>query len=200
MYKVFVNEKKLSLTETAQTDVKHIRFDGSNSLEMAIDLLEHTASPEVNIYGEDLNEIWQQFTNLFTEIEASGGIVFNKNNQILFIHRLGKWDLPKGKLEKGESISENALREVEEETGLQDLILDQPVSETYHVYVERNGTKVLKKTNWFRMFYEGDQTPTPQIEEGIKKVSWKSEAEIQEKVLPKTFENIKLILEEVKKL
>lgn len=200
MYKVFVNEKKLSLTETPESDTKQIKFDGVHSMEMAIDFLENTGLQAINIYGQNLDEIWKQFQGLFKEIEASGGIVYNKNNEILFIHRLGKWDLPKGKLEKNESIEDNALREVEEETGLENLILDQFISETYHIYLERDGKKILKKTNWFKMFYHGTKEPVPQTEEGIKKAIWMNEKEIQQQVLPKTFENIKLILAEVKKL
>lgn len=200
MYKVFVNEKKLSLTQTPELNVKHIKFDGSHSLEMATEFLENTALKTVNIYGENLDEIWLHFKKLFREIEASGGIVYNPKNEILFIHRLGRWDLPKGKLEKGESIAENAIREVEEETGLTGLILDQFINQTYHVYTERNGEKILKKTNWFKMFYNGNETPMPQIEEGINEVSWKNTAQISQDVLPKTFQNIKLILQEVEKL
>lgn len=200
MYKVFVNEKKLSLTQTPELNVKHIKFDGSHSLEMATEFLENTALKTVNIYGENLDEIWLHFKKLFREIEASGGIVYNPKNEILFIHRLGRWDLPKGKLEKGESIAENAIREVEEETGLTGLILDQFINQTYHVYTERNGEKILKKTNWFKMFYNGNETPMPQIEEGINEVSWKNTAQINQDVLPKTFQNIKLILQEVEKL
>jgi hypothetical protein len=200
MYKVFVNEKKLSLTQLPEINVKHIEFDGSHSLEMAVDFLENTALEAVNIYGENLEEIWKSFKSLFHEIEASGGMVYDAENQILFIHRLGKWDLPKGKLEKDESIEENALREVEEETGLKGLCIDQFISQTYHIYTERNGKKILKKTNWFKMFYKGNETPIPQIEEGIKAVSWKDKIAIKKDVLPRTFKNIILILEDVQKL
>jgi ADP-ribose pyrophosphatase YjhB (NUDIX family) len=200
MYKVFVNEKKLSITQLPELNVKHIKFDGNHSLEMGVDFLENTSIEAINIYGEKVDDIWEHFKKLFREIEASGGIVYNQKNEILFIHRLGKWDLPKGKLEKGESIEENAIREVEEETSLKNLILDKFINETYHVYTERNGEKILKKTNWFKMFYNGNKKPIPQIEEGIKEVSWKSKTAIKNDVLPKTFQNIKLILEEVEKL
>lgn len=200
MYKVFVNEKKLSLTQNADHTIKNIKFDGTPSLEMALDFLENTATKAINIYGENLQDIWASFTSLFKIIEASGGIVYNKKNDILFIHRLGKWDLPKGKLEKGESLAENAVREVSEETGLSDVILDQFINQTFHVYTERNGEKILKRTNWFRMYYHGAQQPVPQKEEGINKVSWKTEAEIKTEVLPKTFQNIALILNEVAQL
>ncbi|SFH77258.1 NUDIX hydrolase [Halpernia frigidisoli] len=199
MYKVFVNEKKLSLTQLPELDVKHIKFDGAHSLEMAVDFLENTASDAINIYGENLGEIWNSFKSLFKQIEASGGVVYNQKKEILFIHRLGKWDLPKGKLEKGETIEENAVREVEEETGLKHLILGHFINETYHIYTERDGKKILKKTNWFKMLYEGNETPIPQIEEGIKEVSWKNNDMIKNDVLPKTFQNIKLILEEAAK-
>lgn len=200
MYKVFVNEKKLNLSKSPENGMKQVQFDGVHSIEMAIDFLENTSLNAINVYAENLDVLWKTFRNLFVEIEASGGIVYNTKNEILFIHRLGKWDLPKGKLEKGETIEENAIREVEEETGLENLILDRFISETFHIYVERDGQKILKKTNWFKMFYEGHKTPVPQTEEGIKKVSWMNEQEMTEQVLPKTFENIKLILEKVNNL
>jgi ADP-ribose pyrophosphatase YjhB (NUDIX family) len=109
---------------------------------------------------------------------------------------MGKWDLPKGKIEKGESLEQAALREVEEETGLKELILEKFINNTFHIYTERNGEKILKTTYWFKMTYVGNEKPTPQIEEGISEVSWKNETAINKEVLPKTFKNIQLILNE----
>ena len=199
MYKVFINEKKLSITNSLTNAEKNIRFEGLTSLEIAVDLLENTSTPEINIYGENPTEIWEEFSTMFKKIEAAGGIVKNNEEKILFIYRLGRWDLPKGKLEPNEKLDEAALREVEEETGLQELVLEKFVNTTFHIYKEkRDGkeVKILKGTHWFKMQYIGNEIPKPQIEEGITKVEWINAEEIREKVFPNTFNNIKLILKE----
>ncbi|MGA9211591.1 NUDIX hydrolase, partial [Kaistella sp.] len=194
MYKVFVNEKKLSISKYPEEVEKKLRYEGFSTLEIAIDLLENTSCPELNIYGNDLEDIWEDFTNMFKVIEAAGGVVSNQKEEILFIRRLNKWDLAKGKIEKGESLEQAALREIEEETGLKELILEDYINTTFHIYTERNGEKILKTTYWFRISYAGNSKPIPQIEEGISEVSWKNEKQIIAEVFPMTFENIKLIL------
>ena len=196
MYKVFVNEKKLSIANEPISAEKQLHYDGKSTLEMAIDLLENTSCSNICIYGENVHEIWDTFKGLYRIIEAAGGIVHNKEGKILFIYRLSKWDLPKGKIEKGESLEEAAVREVEEETAINNVVLDRFITSTYHIYTERNGEKILKTTHWFLMHYYGDKAPIPQIEEGIKEVSWKNSEEIKATVFPNTFQNIKLILKE----
>ena len=194
MYKVFVNEKKLTLSKYPEDIEKNLRFEGFATLEIAVDLLENTSCPEMNVYGENIEEIWEDFTHMFKVIEAAGGLVKNKNNELLFIRRMGKWDLPKGKIEKGESLEQAALREVEEETGLKELILEEFLNNTFHIYTERNGEKILKTTYWFKMTYVGNSQPIPQKEEGISEVSFKNEEMIKNEVIRMTFENIRLIL------
>lgn len=194
MYKVFVNEKKLTLSKYPEDMEKKLRFEGFATLEIAVDLLENTSCPELNVYGESLEEVWEDFTHMFKVIEAAGGVVSNKDGEILFIHRIGRWDLPKGKIEKGESLEQAALREIEEETGLKELILEEFLNNTFHIYTERNGEKILKTTYWFKMNYVGNDMPIPQTEEGITAVSWKNRDAIMNEVFPKTFNNIKLIL------
>lgn len=196
MYKVFVNEKKLTLSKYPEDLDKKLRFEGFATLEIAVDLLQNTSCPEINVYGEEIEEIWEDFTHMFRVIEAAGGIVKNQKDEILFIRRLGKWDLPKGKIEKGESLEQAALREVEEETSLKELILEEFLNSTFHIYTERNGDKVLKITYWFNMKYVGTEAPVPQVEEGISEVSWKNQEAISAEVLPQTFRNINLILNE----
>jgi len=122
---------------------------------------------------------------------AGGGLVYNDKKQILFIYRNGKWDLPKGKIEKGEDIKTCAIREVEEETGVKDLTIKKFITKTYHVF-RRNGKLKLKETYWYEMHttYEGDLIP--QENEGIKKVKWKSFQKTQ-KALEKSYANIKLL-------
>lgn len=196
MYKVFVNEKKLLLSKQSENLEKTLGYENVTSLEIALDLLENTSVKELNIFGENIDEIWSQFQGLFRIIEAAGGIVNNPQGDILFIKRLGKWDLPKGKMEKGESREESAVREIEEETGLANVELVRFINTTYHIYVERNGDKILKCTHWFEMNFNGEDTSKPQIEEGITEVAWKNTAQIEEEVFPSTFKNIKLIIKE----
>ncbi|MDO4763816.1 MAG: NUDIX domain-containing protein [Flavobacteriaceae bacterium] len=199
MYKVFINEKKLSINNVSTRAEKNIIYDGFNSIEIALDLLENTSCKEVNILGEKPDEIWEDFQDSFTNVEAAGGIVENKNGDFLFIFRLGKWDLPKGKLESNESIENTAVREVEEETGIQNLELKNFVDTTYHIYKDKkNNAPMLKITYWYLMKYNGNETPKPQTEEGITKAEWKNKENISSEVLPNTFRNIQLILEKAK--
>lgn len=194
MYKVFVNEKKLTISNSPIEEAKNLHFENLTTFEMAIDLLENTSCQEVNIYDNNIEKIWVDFKKNFKIIEAAGGIVKNNEGNILFIHRLGKWDLPKGKIENGESLEQAAVREVEEETSLKDLIIKGFVNTTYHIYKERGGNKVLKMTHWFIMDYTGNQQPIPQTEEGIIDATWKNKEQILNEVLPTTFRNIDLIL------
>ncbi|PWN63885.1 NUDIX hydrolase [Chryseobacterium viscerum] len=196
MYKVFINEKKLLISKHPEELEKKLGYENYTTLEIALDLLENTSVQELNVYGENLDEIWQEFQKLFRIIEAAGGLVNNPEGKILFIKRLGKWDLPKGKMEKGESREESAVREIEEETGLKDVELLKFINTTYHIYIERNGEKILKCTHWFEMNFDGEDTSTPQIEEGITEVAWKTTSQIENEVFPSTFKNIQLIVQE----
>ncbi|MDG4652941.1 NUDIX hydrolase [Chryseobacterium arthrosphaerae] len=196
MYKVFVNEKKLLISRQPEELEKKLGYESFTTLEIALDLLENTSVNELNVYGDNIDEIWKEFQKLFRIIEAAGGLVNNSDGETLFIKRLGRWDLPKGKMEKGESREESAVREIEEETGLKNVELIAFINTTYHIYIERNGEKILKCTHWFEMNFNGEDTSTPQIEEGITEVAWKNTAQIESEVFPSTFQNIKLIVKE----
>ncbi|AZA99553.1 NUDIX domain-containing protein [Chryseobacterium joostei] len=196
MYKVFVNEKKLLISKHSEELEKNLEYESFTTLEIALDLLENTSVKELNVFGENIDEIWHEFQKLFRIIEAAGGLVNNPGGEMLFIKRLGKWDLPKGKMEKGESREESAIREIEEETGLLDVELAEFINTTYHIYIERNGDKILKCTHWFEMNFDGEDTSKPQIEEGITEVAWKNTTQIEDEVFPSTFQNIKLIVRE----
>jgi len=97
--------------------------------------------------------------------------VLNDNNEFLAIYRLGKWDLPKGMIEKNESIQEAAVREVQEECGLSSLKIKYEMQPTYHIY-ELRGKHILKCTYWFVMQYCGEELLVPQLEEDIEKAEW----------------------------
>ena len=124
--------------------------------------------------NKELN--WKNFISSYKLIEAAGGLVQNQNDEWLFIHRNGMWDLPKGKLEKGESIEECAVREVAEECGIDEPTIEKPLSPTYHTY-ELKGKRILKKTYWYLMKSSDTSELIPQTEEGITEVKWVSTAE-----------------------
>ena len=125
----------------------------------------------INNTPKIIEENWKIFCSNYIIVEAAGGIVLNNDNQILMIFRNGKWDLPKGKLETGESLQDCAIREVEEECGITGLSVIEKTLKTYHTYVLR-GKGVLKQTHWYKMKTNFDGEFSPQIEEGITKVSW----------------------------
>lgn len=121
----------------------------------------------------DLDALRKAFYKKFTLVQAAGGLAENEKGEILMIFRRGKWDLPKGKLDKGETLSDCALREVEEETGLQRIQLLSELPVTYHTYHE--GSKyILKESYWYHMKVEGPQELIPQTGEGIDEVRWVS--------------------------
>ncbi|MCX6206005.1 MAG: NUDIX domain-containing protein [Bacteroidetes bacterium] len=128
-------------------------------------------------------------------IIAGGGIVTNELGELLMIFRRGKWDLPKGKLDKGESIEECAIREVEEETGVQKLQLGQLLLVTEHEYFDKwVQADVIKETHWYRMFVAGVPKLVPQTEEDITAIEWTSLADIANR-LNESYETIRQVLD-----
>ena len=106
-------------------------------------------------------------------ILAAGGVVVNEKNEILFIYRHSKWDLPKGHVEKGESFEDCALREVKEETGINNLQINKYIGTTEHEYFDGFiGTDAIKETHWFEMRTGRDESLLPQTEEGIEWIRW----------------------------
>jgi len=144
------------------------------------------------LWNKDLEKLKKVFFKNFTPIEASGGIVQNNKKELLFIYRLNKWDLPKGKMEKGEKPGECALREVEEETGVTNLKLKKKIGETYHTY-DAFGKHFLKITHWFYMTCPAAQKLVPQTEEDITAIKWVHTRDIKEPVA-NTYPSIKDIL------
>lgn len=119
----------------------------------------------------DLEWSWHQFTSQFLLIRAAGGVVSNDLNDLLFIYRLEKWDLPKGKVEFGEPLEIAAIREVEEECSITKLELLSHLLTTYHTY-SLKGEQVLKSTDWFVIRHRGNDKPQPQAIEGITEARW----------------------------
>jgi 8-oxo-(d)GTP phosphatase len=144
--------------------------------------------------GQDFNSACKAFNGLFTRIEAAGGIVRNEKQELLFIKRLGIWDLPKGKLYKNEYPEQGALREVTEETGLINLTISKQLPSTYHIYTGRKGNEILKETFWFEMSCIENQNLVPQLEEDITEVKWFSPADLKMPV-QNTYASLQNLLE-----
>jgi len=129
------------------------------------------------------------------KIIAAGGIVTNTEGKILMIFRREKWDLPKGKLDKGETIAQCAVREVEEETGLKDILLGDFLLITEHQYQDPwLKTEVIKETHWYRMKITKEQKLIPQTEEDITDIRWVNREELNE-CLQHTYANIITVIE-----
>jgi 8-oxo-dGTP pyrophosphatase MutT (NUDIX family) len=158
-------------------------------------LLHEIIKPEFHagvVWNHDLEKLKKAFFKNFTLIEAAGGIVQNEKKEILFIYRLDKWDLPKGKMEKGETAETCAVREVEEETGVRKLKLKNKVGETYHTY-NAYGKHYLKTTHWFYMTCSSKQVFVPQTGENIAEIKWIKTKDIKEP-MKNTYASIKDIL------
>ncbi|NNM22868.1 MAG: NUDIX hydrolase [Flavobacteriaceae bacterium] len=145
----------------------------------------------VNLYHKDAEKIEKFLRKKLPYVEAAGGLVYNDKREILFIYRNEKWDLPKGHIDKKEAHEAAAIREVEEETGVKDLVVRRLIDKTYHVF-RRNGKFKLKATYWYEMYTEYKGDLKPEKSEGIKKVKWKN-FEKSQKALRKSYENIKLL-------
>ena len=139
-------------------------------------------------FHPNLDELKKAFYKKFTIVQAAGGLVLNEKKQMLMIFRRGKWDLPKGKLDDGETLEECAVREVEEETGLCNIKLVSPHLITYHTYHE--GTKfILKESHWYNMRVSGEQKLIPQTEEDIHEIKWVTAKDAQ-KLFPECFPSV----------
>jgi len=136
------------------------------------------------------DQIEEEFTRIFKDydyIEAAGGIVKRKK-KYLFIKRNGFWDIPKGKLEKKESIEEGAIREIEEECGIIGPSIQERICITYHTYRFKE-KPTIKKTYWFALEYDGQKQVNGQLDEGITKVEWLKMDELK-KVFKNTYPSI----------
>ena len=198
MYKVFVNDKPIILTSSLKKENNYPVYIFKN---IVVDEIIYKLKKEklkgVNLYSSNLKEDWKSFTKNFKVISAAGGLVLNQKKEILFIFRGKKWDLPKGRIEKGESIEETAVREVEEECGIKNLKIEKPLLTTYHIFYQKENR--IKKTYWFLMHTNFRGKLTPQLEEGITEVVFKSESETNE-ALKSTYANIKLVYNAYKEL
>ena len=186
---ILTNEKSLDENDLKSLILK--RFDRNEYID-ALERLKVGHIKHIIIQTDNIDSIMNDFKSQYQVIEAAGGIITNKDNETLMIFRRGKWDLPKGKIEPGESIETAAEREIEEETGVDNLKLIKKLKNTYHIYVEK-GKEILKITYWFHFSIEDNPNLTPQLEEDITKIKWFSKADLAIP-LSNTYESIKNLM------
>ncbi|MBI9042168.1 MAG: NUDIX domain-containing protein [Lutibacter sp.] len=192
MYKVFVNDCLIILTENnnISTKLKKINFEEASILKITEELFNNKAEG-ICLLCSNLKSCWKQFKSYFKIQKAAGGKVFNPSNDVLFIYRFNKWDLPKGKINKGENKKDCAIREVEEECGIDCLHIEKKLETTYHIF-KRNNKTILKITYWFLMKTDYKGQLIPQIEEDIEEVVFKNKEETK-RALNNSYQNIKLL-------
>ncbi len=181
MYKIYVNDTPLVLTDTEgiqnipPADDKNMvaRYPGNHRMLLNyIDMLEKTRRfDSVTLYHEHYDKLVNDFKGHYKLIEAAGGLVQNEEGKLLLIFRKGTWDLPKGKIDKGEDPPTAAIREVQEETGISNVEIISPVADTWHTYRTKKGKRILKRTYWFLM-KTADEKLIPQTEEDIEEAVW----------------------------
>jgi 8-oxo-dGTP pyrophosphatase MutT (NUDIX family) len=192
MYKVFINNHPLFLIGIHDeiNEIPGTLLLRYNS-EMMLDELLNLAHTHVNFFSriylmdENPEKLFEILQSRCTLIDAAGGLVKNEKGELLMIFRNGKWDLPKGKLEKNEKPEVAAIREVEEECGIKKLTIIKPFEPSYHTYILKEKI-VLKKTYWYEMICADKKELVPQLEEGITEVKWMNKEEV-EKALENTY-------------
>ena len=194
MIQIFYKEKPIIISDK-KSDLKNSLIIDSE-LVQSLDLLALLTKKKVNsigIFSKKVDYLMGKLKKKFPEIIAAGGKVINKKSEILFIYRNKKWDLPKGKAEKNENISQTALREVMEETGIKNLLIIRPLEKTYHIF-KRGGKNYIKSTYWFEMKSDYEGKLKPQKKEGISRVEW-IDIENLPSILPKSYANIRLLID-----
>ncbi len=202
--KIFFGEKPLFLCDAVdETILPYIQHDGalfidelnSRTVKTMIQEMQQDHVKAGVFYHTDLVGLKKLFWKKFTVILAGGGVVENEYEEILLIFRRGKWDLPKGKINPGESIEACALREVEEETGLQQAVLSQLLLITFHTYHE-GARFILKESHWFKMNSVGVQSLQPQVSEEIYDLRWIRKKEL-EHFIPLVYPSVADVIKQI---
>lgn len=177
MYTIFINDKPFVITDTrpegeAFAQCKQYTYQ-PKELKKRIKECEGLSAKGIILLTDDVESAFNDVYTYFVPIKAAGGVVYNQQGQMLLIKRMSKWDLPKGKIDAGEDVEDAAMREVEEECGIDGLKIIKPLPTTYHAYKVRN-FDFLKITYWFEMNTNYSGILKPQLEEMITEVKWDS--------------------------
>lgn len=203
MYKIYINETPFILSSSIEgLEPIHPEWDlvarypgRSKFFFHYIDMLEKTQRlNRVILLHPDVEELFTEFCKLFKILEAAGGLVFNQKEEALLIFRRGFWDLPKGKIDPGETIEQAAVREVQEETGIQQVTLGSAILTTYHTYKDKKDQRILKKTYWYEM-QTSEERLAPQTEEDIEIAQWEHLSSFLARK-PKVYQNILEVIQQ----
>jgi len=197
MYKIFINDKLLYITdqlphEAYSSDVIICKSNDEKYIKSnIIEFKKNPGAKKMYILKDNfpVDNGKEEIFYPFTFLRAAGGLVRNLSNEYLFIFRYRRWDLPKGLLEKGEKGEDTAIREVEEETGVNHLKIENLIDTTYHFF-EKNDVFYIKETQWFHMFTDFNGALKPQFNEYIYKVKWFNREEIKNTVYPSAYKSI----------
>lgn len=200
--KIYFDNKPLflcdSIDDTIQPYVHHddaVFIDELNSPSVK-SMIHEMLQPHIQAgvyFNPDIEVLKKEFFKKFILIKAAGGFILNDEDKLLMMFRRRKWDLPKGKLDKKESLEKCAIRETEEETGLRNIELISPLINTYHTYHEGSRFN-LKETSWFRMRVSGKQNLIPQATENIEKLEWVTKSGLK-KYLSNSFPSVEDVIE-----
>ncbi len=180
-YEIAVNE---TTPNNFPEEERHI------SLEEILQLFEYHHS--ITLKSTDPEKTYKRFASQLIEVTAAGGVVNSEGETTLMIHRNGRWDLPKGHWEEGETIEECAIREVQEETGVEEVSIGDKICETIHIYNLR-GKWEIKTTHWYNMTSPSCSALTPQQEEGIDRVEWLTPSEVNQNI-PHSYMTIQRVI------
>jgi 8-oxo-dGTP pyrophosphatase MutT (NUDIX family) len=181
MYKVYVNGTPFFMGTPDSTGELGLLHDKNvynapylgkrKQIKQYLDLLDkNTQVSAVVLYADNAEALWADFQSCFKIQEAAGGYVLNAEQKLLVFLRRGSWDMPKGKIDSGETPEEAAVREVNEETGLKNIELGKFLDLTWHTF-SLKGDRILKKTWWYAM-QTSDTKVVPQTEEDIERIEW----------------------------
>lgn len=204
MYKIYINEKPLILADSISvrdswyTDKKTIVVQYLNKTKQILQYMDMLSKSkkvdQVILHHVDKKALREDFLSLVNIVEAGGGLVFNKDQKLLAIFRRGNWDLPKGKIEKKEQKRMGALREVMEETGVENVQIVRKIGKTYHMFSNKTSKRSLKLTHWYEMTTHHKGKLIPQLEEDIEKAEWVDPKKFIKNYTP-MFKNITDIVE-----
>lgn len=192
--KIYFNDKPLFLTDSITPEIEpYIHHDDAVLIDefspggiksMIHEMRQDKVHAGIFLHN-NVEELKKAFWKKFILIKAGGGLVVNEAGELLFIFRRGKWDLPKGKLDEGETLEACAVREIQEETGLRDVTLNKHLVNTWHTYDE-SGHHILKETSWYLLSAPQGQVLTPQTIEQITQIEWAKPSNV-EKYVSNTF-------------